>query len=104
MKNSREIHEKLKKDFIERSATTVSETVSKALKAEITALKEDIDTARKNDFGRKIFESFASEYGTSYLNEAKEIKKVQKQIVEMEAKLNESQQAIEEKEDAVKLT
>ena len=37
------------------------------------------------------------------LNEAKEIKKVQKQIAEMEAKLNESQQAIAEKEEATKL-
>ena len=35
-------------------------------------LKEDIDVARNNDFGRKIFEAFASEYATSYLNEKSE--------------------------------
>ena len=71
---------KVKKDFIERSAKAVSETVSKALQAEISQLKEDIDTARKNDFGRKIFESFASEYGTSYLNENSETAKLLKVI------------------------
>jgi hypothetical protein len=71
---------KVKKDFIERSANAISETVSKALKSEITALKEDIDTARKNDFGRKIFESFASEYGTSYLNENSETAKLLKVV------------------------
>jgi hypothetical protein len=63
---------KVKKDFIERSAQAVSETVAKGLNREITALKEDIDTARRNDFGRKIFEAFAAEYGTSYLNEKSE--------------------------------
>jgi hypothetical protein len=71
---------KVKSDFIERSATAVSETVSKALKTEINQLKEDIDTARKNDFGRKIFESFASEYGTSYLNENSETAKLLKVV------------------------
>ena len=71
---------KVKKDFIERSATAISETVSKALKSEINQLKEDIDTARKNDFGRKIFESFASEYGTSYLNENSETAKLLKVV------------------------
>jgi Mn-dependent DtxR family transcriptional regulator len=40
----------------------------------------------------------------SHLNEAKEIKKIQKQIAEMETKLNESKQVIAEKEDTVKLT
>jgi hypothetical protein len=67
---------KVKTNFIERSATAVSEMVGKSLKGEIAALKEDIDTARRNDFGRKIFEAFASEYGTSYLNENSETAKL----------------------------
>jgi hypothetical protein len=71
---------KVKKDFIERSATTVSETVSKALKAEIASLKEDIDVARENDFGRKLFEAFAAEYSTSYLNEKSETAKLLKVV------------------------
>jgi hypothetical protein len=69
---------KVKKDFIERSAQAVSETVAKGLKKEIGALKEDIDTARRNDFGRKIFEAFAAEYGSSYLNENSETAKLLK--------------------------
>ena len=71
---------KVKTDFIERSANAVSEIVSESLNSEIAALKEDIDTARKNDFGRKIFESFASEYGTSYLNESSETAKLLKVV------------------------
>ena len=69
---------KVKANFIERSATAVSEMGGKTLQGEITALKEDIDTARKNDFGRKICEAFAAEYGTSYLNEKSETAKLLK--------------------------
>ena len=67
---------KVKANFIERSATAVSEMVGKSLKGEIHALKEDIDTARRNDFGRKIFEAFANEYTTSHLNENSEVSKL----------------------------
>jgi len=69
---------KVKTDFIERSAKAVSETVDKALKSEISTLKEDIEEARRNDFGRKLFEAFASEYSGSYLNEKSETAKLMK--------------------------
>lgn len=69
---------KVKAKFIERSAKMVSETVETTLKNEISTLKEDIDVARKNDFGRKVFEAFASEYSTSYLNEKSETSKLMK--------------------------
>ena len=45
---------KVKTTFIQRSAKAISETVDKALKGEINQLKEDINAARKNDFGRKF--------------------------------------------------
>jgi len=81
---------KVKTDFIERSATAVSEMVAKGLDKEITALKEDIDTARKNDFGRKIFEAFAAEYGTSYLNENSETAKLMKVLSAKDKQLSEA--------------
>ena len=71
---------KVKTNFIERSAKAVSETVDKALKGEIGQLKEDIEIARTNDFGRKLFEAFASEYAGSYLNENSETSKLMKVI------------------------
>jgi len=81
---------KVKKDFIERSAQAVSETVAKGLNKEISALKEDIDTARRNDFGRKIFEAFAAEYGTSYLNEKSETAKLLKVLETKDKQLAEA--------------
>jgi len=71
---------KVKKNFIERSAKAVSETVDSALRGEIGQLKEDIEEARRNDFGRKLFEAFASEYSSSYLNEKSEIAKLMKVV------------------------
>jgi hypothetical protein len=69
---------KVKHNFIERSATAISEIVESGLRSEIQQLKEDIDVARKNDFGRKIFEAFSGEYLNSHLNEKSETKKLMK--------------------------
>lgn len=71
---------RVKEQFIKRSAALVAETVEKGLKSEISQLKEDIDQARKNDFGRKLFESFAAEYMNSHLNEKSETAKLVKLI------------------------
>jgi hypothetical protein len=81
---------KVKKNFIERSATAVSETVSKTLTKEIGQLKEDIEVARRNDFGRKLFEAFASEYAGSYLNEKSEVAKLMKVVDAKDKQLSEA--------------
>jgi hypothetical protein len=69
----------------------------------MTQLKEDIETARRNDFGRKLFEAFASEYATSYLNEKSETSKLlkvldlkDKQIVEAKALASKAKQLAEQ--------
>jgi len=96
---------KVKNNFIERIAKAVSETVDKALRAEIGQLKEDIDVARRNDFGRKLFEAFASEYAGSYLNEKSETAKLlkvvdlkDKQLAEAKAFAAKAKQIAESKE------
>ena len=84
---------KVKSDFIKKSATLVSETVSKGLTKEITALKEDIEDARRNDFGRKIFEAFSNEYTHSYLNEKSETAKMLKVVATKDKQLAEAKLA-----------
>ena len=71
---------KTKQNFVEKSADKVSQIVEKVLQKEIGQLKEDIDFARKNDFGRRIFETFAAEYSNSYMNEKSESAKLLKVI------------------------
>ena len=70
--------QKVKSTFVEKSAKLVSDVVGKGLTKEIGQLKEDIDSARKNDFGRKVFEAFANEYAGSYLNQKSETAKLLK--------------------------
>jgi len=87
---------KVKTTFVKRSAELVTETVSKGLKKEITALKEDIDSARKNDFGRKIFETFANEYTNSYLNEKSETSKLMKVVALKDKTVEEAKSVAEQ--------
>ena len=85
--------DKVKQTFIKKSAALVSETVSKTLTKEISALKEDIDAARENDFGRKLFEAFANEYQHSYLNEKSETSKLLKVVDTKNQQLSEAKEA-----------
>ena len=93
VREAKEHFAKVKKNFIERSAALVSETVAKGLKKEISALKEDIDAARQNDFGRKLFEAFANEYSHSYLNEKSETAKMLRVLAAKDKQLAEAKQA-----------
>lgn len=80
VREGREALAKVKEQFVRRAAELVESTVEKTLSKEITQLKEDIETARRNDFGRKLFEAFANEYQTSYLSEKSETSKLLKVI------------------------
>jgi len=80
IRDGKEAFAKVKEQFIQRAAKLVENTVEKTLSTEIGQLKEDIETARRNDFGRKLFEAFASEYQTSYLSEKSESSKLLKVI------------------------
>jgi hypothetical protein len=91
----------LKEAFVKRSSKLVKDAVTTNLGSEMAQLKEDIQTARENMFGRRLFEAFASEFAVTHLNENKELKKLSDKIAETEAKLAEAQEAIAEKEALV---
>jgi len=80
----------VKQSFIAKSADKVSTIVENTLKGEIKGLKEDIEEARKNDFGRKMFEAFAAEYATSHLNEKSETAKLIKVVAAKDKQLAEA--------------
>lgn len=87
----------LKKNFITRSGQAISEAVDNTLRAEISQLKEDIAEAQKNNFGRKLFEAFASEFAATHLNENAEMRKLKTQMDELQQSLEEANKAAEEK-------
>ena len=68
--------ENLKSRFVKESAEKMSRAVSSHLKAELTQLQEDIKVARENNFGRRIFEAYAAEFGATHLNENAEVRKL----------------------------
>ena len=86
----------MKEQFIKRAATLVESTVEKTLSKEIGQLKEDIEAARRNDFGRKLFEAYASEYQNSYLNEKSETAKLLKVIDKKDLQVAEAHHAVAE--------
>lgn len=91
VKESKEKFEQLKKDFIARGSKSVSEVVDKVLTNEIGQLKEDIRIAHENNFGRKLYEAFASEFASTHLNENAQMRKMNKAIEKMKQSLEESQ-------------
>jgi len=102
--------EAIQKRFIEQSARLVKESVTTKLGAELTQLKEDIQLARENMFGRRIFEAFASEFSLTHLNENKEIQKLRLEVQQREAALAEAiearqsvQKVVESKEREIRV-
>ena len=92
---------KLKEAFITKSAKVVEDAVTKKLSEELTQLKEDITAARQINFGKKVFEAFASEYQSSYLNEKSETSKLLKVVDEQMLKIEEAKKSIEEKQAVI---
>jgi hypothetical protein len=98
VREGREQLAKVKQQFVQRAAGMVESVVNESLRSEITSLKEDIEAARRADFGRKLFEAFAAEYSTSYLNEKSETAKLLKVIDTKDLALQEAAQAVIEAE------
>ena len=82
--------ETLKARFVKESADKMSQAVSRHLKAELTQLQEDIKVARENNFGRRIFEAYAAEFGATHLNENAEVRKLHSLLQHKDKQLSEA--------------
>ena len=88
--NARTQLEALKGRFVKESAEKMTQAVSKHLRAELGQLKEDIQVARENNFGRRIFEAYSAEFGATHLNEKAEVRELHDIIDQKNAKLAEA--------------
>ena len=93
--------EALKSRFVTESAAKLGQSVSKHLKAELNQLHEDIKVARENNFGRKIFEAYAAEFGSTYLNENAEIRKLSSLVTRKNQQLEEATRIVEKSRQLV---
>lgn len=94
VRESRAKFDQVKKQFIATASQVVEETVSTGLRSEMKQLREDIEAARKNDFGRRIFETFASEYAASLLNENSEVAKLMRTVNEQKQRIDEAAEVV----------
>ena len=95
VKEAKEKFAEIRSAFIKKASKIVEQVISENITKEMTQFKEDIKTARENNFGRKIFEAYASEYLTSYLHETSEIRKLQGRLDEAEEKIAEKSKLYE---------
>lgn len=93
--------EALKAKFVTESAKRLNQIVTNQLKGELSQLKEDITAARENNFGRKLFEAFASEFSTTYLNDKVETRKLVQKLAQKEKQLAEAANKIAQAEKLV---
>jgi azurin len=98
IKEGKEVIEQTKRKFIESAAVKVEKVLESTIKNELTTLREDIQVAKENTFGRKIFETFAAEFMSSYLNEGTEVAKMNKAMGDLKSQLDEANKAVVEKE------
>ena len=101
VKEAKSQMKKLKEAFITKSAKVVEDAVTKKLGEELAQLKEDITAARQINFGKRVFEAFASEYQSSYLNEKSETSKLLKVVDEQMLKIAEATKSIDEKQAVI---
>jgi len=101
VKEAKSQMKKLKEAFITKSAKVVEDAVTKKLGEELAQLKEDITAARQINFGKRVFEAFASEYQSSYLNEKSETSKLLKVVDEQMLKIEEAKKSIDEKQAVI---
>ena len=93
---TKEINE-AKKRFIEQASLVAEQVISESIKAEFTELRENLAEARKQTFGRKIFESFAAEFGSNFFSESSEIKKIASKVKALETQLSEAKNQVSAK-------
>ena len=98
IKEGKEVINQTKADFIKTAASKVEGIMENTIRGELNTLREDIKSAKENTFGRKIFETFAAEFMSSYLNEGTEVSKLNKIVEGLQGKIEDKDKAIAEKE------
>ena len=93
IREGKSVIERTKRKFVENASKKINVVLENAIRNELTTLREDIQVAKENSFGRKIFETFAAEFMTSYLNEGTEVSKLHNQLNNLSRRLDEAEQS-----------
>jgi len=98
VKEGKEMIAEAKAKFISKASEKLAGIVESTLTTELSMLKEHIQQAKENNFGRKIFETFAAEFMGSHLAEGTQVSNLAQELEEVKKQLAETQTTISEKE------
>ena len=98
------------KAWVKKTSECAAKFIQESTQEEFNQLRTQLQEAKKNMFGRKIFEAFANEYMTTQFNENAQLKKIQyklnessAEIMDLRNRLVESNTSIKEKERSIKI-
>jgi hypothetical protein len=91
--------ESLKARFVTESSRRLNQAVTSHLRREMTQLREDIESARQNNFGRRIFEAYAAEFSNTHLRENRRVRELNQIIADKNRQLAEATRIAEEKQN-----
>ena len=97
IKEGKEVINQTKADFIKTAAGKVEGIMENTIRNELNTLREDIKTAKENQFGRKIFETCPRIY-VRYPNEGTEVAKLNKVVEDLQGEIENKDKAIADKE------
>jgi hypothetical protein len=101
VKEGKKMIAEAKTEFVSKASAKLATIVESTLSSELGMLKEDIQLAKENMFGRKIFETFAAEFMSSHLAEGTQVSKLSQELLTMKEALAESKKVIAEKESLI---
>jgi len=94
--------EDARKRFVESATKATQLFVSQQLSKELTALKQDINEARKFKFAKELFESFSYAYRSKFFNESKELKRMHSNLKQRNEQVADKMKVLESKESNLK--
>lgn len=78
------------KNFINRASELIDKHINTQIRNEFTEMRQDILEARRNNFGRKLYESFYNEFHTNFFNNNNEIKKINESLERLKKERDEA--------------
>lgn len=101
IRDGKQVIKEAKRNFVKKTAAQLGVLVEDVMKKEITKLHSDIKLAKENEFGRKIFETFASEFMASNLCESTQFGKIARELTATKEKLAEADKKLKSKNKAL---
>lgn len=98
VKEGKKMIAEAKKEFVSKASAKLAKIVESTLTGELSVLKEDIQKAKENMFGRKIFETFAAEFMGSHLAEGTHVSKLTQELTAIKTELSEARKQVSEKQ------